>query len=198
MARKKQNPISRLLGKKEPKEEFSETKEPEVEEFIEIGGSPVPGITLKSIFRGHTDSINRIAWSPDGRFLASPSEDTTVRIWDVETEECISVLKGHNSTTISVKWSPDMQSLISNSSDGTVRIWNLEDLSQEIIGSKEDFSEVFSGVWTPDGKYIVFGPREKSIRVWDVNKHRINQMFNDEYVWTFQLVHLGINRSFVV
>jgi WD40 repeat protein len=49
-------------------------------DFMEIGKEVVPGIKLRCICRGHTDTIGRIAWSPCGRFIASPSEDNTIRI----------------------------------------------------------------------------------------------------------------------
>jgi WD40 repeat protein len=45
------------------------------------------GVKLVRTLRGHTGTIGRIAWSPDGRTLASPSHDKTIRIWDVETGE---------------------------------------------------------------------------------------------------------------
>ncbi len=56
----------------------------------------MPGLTLKRILRGHESWISRIAWSPHGQFLASPSDDETIRIWDVEQGACLKVLNGHN------------------------------------------------------------------------------------------------------
>ena len=77
------------------KQKAPNTKKPEVEEFMEIGGSPVPGITLRQVLHGHTEDINYITWSPDGQYLASPSNDTTICIWDVNSGECVTVLSGH-------------------------------------------------------------------------------------------------------
>jgi WD40 repeat protein len=104
----------------------------ETREFMEIGGSPVPGITLRQVLRGHTGYINRIAWSPDRQYLASPSEDNTIRIWDVERGECVAILKGHENRVFCVAWSPNGRMLASGSgypsgfaesTDNTVRIW---------------------------------------------------------------------------
>lgn len=68
--------------------------DPEPADGVSVGESPIPGLTLRRILRGHTGTINRIAWSPDGRFLASPSKDKTIRIWDVTSGKCTAVLRG--------------------------------------------------------------------------------------------------------
>lgn len=81
------------MGKQKPKRPQSKPKpkssleqeESQVPTFTEIGGSPVPGLTLRHVLRGHKDWIGRIAWSPDGSYLASPSADKTIRIWDAHS-----------------------------------------------------------------------------------------------------------------
>src|SRR5437868_5455008 len=94
--------------------------------FTEIGGSPVPGLTLRHVLRGHTDAINRIAWSPDGSYISSPSDDKTIRIWDARSGACVHTLEGHTDRVISVAWSPDGNQLASGSYDETIRLWNVQ------------------------------------------------------------------------
>ena len=72
-----------------------------------VEGQPPSGFKLRHTLPGHEDVIFRIAWSPDGRMLASPSADKTIRLWDVETGELCRTLTGHTQSVLSVAWSPD-------------------------------------------------------------------------------------------
>ena len=85
-----------------------------------------PGVKLVWTLRGHRGVIGRIAWSPDGRVLASPSGDKTIRLWDGETGECVRTLKGHKGGVDCVAFDPSGRMLASGGDDRTIRIWEVD------------------------------------------------------------------------
>src|SRR5881275_2036970 len=75
---------------------------------------------------GHKESVNTVAWSPDGRRLASSSHDGTVKLWDLATGQEERSLQGHSVLVHRVVFSPDGKRLASSSMDTTVKLWDVD------------------------------------------------------------------------
>jgi WD40 repeat protein len=73
---------------------------------------------------GHKVWVYSIAFSPDGKQLASALDDETVRLWDTATGAALQTLEGHKGWVYSIAFSPDGKQLASALGDGTVRLWD--------------------------------------------------------------------------
>jgi len=81
--------------------------------------------TSHRILRGHTGYVECVACTADGRYALTGSQDTTVRMWDMDTGACVKVLTGHRDWVIGLAIMPDGAHAITCSLDGTVRVWDL-------------------------------------------------------------------------
>jgi WD40 repeat protein len=137
------------------------------------------GQPIGNPMKGHMMPVTSVAFSPDGKRIASVSNDQTIWLWDVQTGQPIGQpLQGHKFAVNSVAFSPDGKRIISgggvsrglgreDTEDNTVRQWNAQTghpLGNPMIGH---MAPVNSVAFSPNGKRIVSGSDDKTLRLWD-------------------------------
>ena len=124
---------------------------------------------LRQFLSKHTRSVNSIAFSPNGKMLASASDDNTIILWDLSTGKPIGQpLIGHTNGVNSIDFSPDGKTLASGSDDKTIIIWDVatgKPTGQPLIGHTD---VIYSVAFSPDGKTLASGSVDKTIVLWDV------------------------------
>lgn len=126
---------------------------------------PQLGIAL-----GHSKFVNSVAFSPDGRQVLTGSDDTTARLWEVETGREIRRFDGNSAVVNVVAFSPDGRIVLTNSADGT-QLWDVatgRGVRRFDGGSAISTSAAFS----PDGQHLLTGSWDKIVRLWDVTTGR--------------------------
>jgi len=135
-----------------------------------------PGVTeqltihlkpLVMTLSGHTSPVSSVAFSPDGRRIASGSSDETIKVWDAKTGRVIRTLSAHTESWVdSVAFSPDGQRIVSGSVDETIKVWDAEtgQLVRTLSGHSNGVNSV---AFSPDGRQIASGSDDKTVKIWN-------------------------------
>lgn len=150
--------------------------------LVKPAEQPPPGFKLRHTLQGHKRAIYRIAWAPDGRRIASPSEDKSIRLWDTDKGKLCNILTGHNDWVYCVAWSPDCKMLASASADNSIRLWDTE-TGAELYKLKEHDDRTFSVTWSPDGKMLASSSKDGDIIIWDLEKGEKKSSLGPDYYW---------------
>ena len=126
--------------------------------------------------------IRSVAFSPDGKYLATGAEDNLIRLWSIAKKKVVRVFSGHEQDIYSLDFSADGRMLASGSGDRTARLWDMEQgkclLSLKIDDTLATDAGITSVNLSPNGRFIAAASLDRTVRIWDVKSGNIVEKFD--------------------
>lgn len=127
----------------------------------------------RRVLTDHNGGVRAVGWSPDGRWLATGTDDATVVVWDMTdpaTPTRRSTLTSYNGWVLAIGWSPDGRWLTTGSEDATVLVWDMSDTAaparRATLTDHRDWVRATS--WSPDRRWLATGSGDGTVGVWDM------------------------------
>ncbi len=135
----------------------------------------LPGAVLFT-YQGHAGFVRGVSWSPDGKRIASASDDQTVQVWDAFTGARPLTYRGHTREVGALAWSPDGKYLASGGHDLTLRVWDAT--TGQTLQNFSFGHWVMAVAWSSNGKYLAAGSWDYTIGVWETETWQRVRKFN--------------------
>ncbi|KAK4656869.1 HNWD NOD-like receptor pc16 [Podospora pseudocomata] len=120
----------------------------------------------RQTLEGHRGWVWSVAFSPDSKWVASGSDDSTIKIWEAATGSCTQTLEAHRGGVWSVAFSPDSKWVVSGSEDSTIKIWEAAtgSCTQTLEGHGDRVNSV---AISRDSKWVASGSADHTIKIWE-------------------------------
>jgi WD40 repeat protein len=123
----------------------------------------------KKSFEGHSEWVNSVSLSADGKYALSGSRDHTLKLWEVSTGQCLRIIKGHSKSFTSASLSADGKYAISGAYDGALKLWEVS--TGQCLRTFEGHSDnVYSVSLSADGNFAISGSElDKTMKLWEIS-----------------------------
>ncbi|GLY97757.1 serine/threonine-protein kinase [Actinoplanes sp. NBRC 103695] len=158
---------------------------------------PPPAVVYRGELAGHRDTVLALAFSPDGKLLASGAGDSSLRIWDTATGRKLTVRGDHRDTVLDLAFNPDGTILASagHSDDRTVRFWQPD--GDPVATLDPGVGSVQAIAYSPDGATLAAGGLSGRIALIDTSTHTVRKRFVAHTSGTYDLAYSPDGRSLV-
>lgn len=132
---------------------------------------PDDAVALRATLAGHTGPVWSVAFAPDGKTVATGSDDATLRLWDAATGEENAVVSGHNRAVFSVTYAHSGNFLLSGDSDGALHVWNAATFKEQ-ASLPHQGGNARRVALSPDDKTVAVGSGSQGVELWNIESRK--------------------------
>ena len=123
----------------------------------------------------NTGCVTSLATSPDNRWVARGSDDTTIILWETDTQSVVRKWESHNNIVWHLAFSPDSLRLASSGGEGRIMIWDIN-TGEQLAILEGHTDTIHTVVWSPDGTKLASGSDDMMVRIWDAQTYEQMQL----------------------